>query len=50
MTKNKIIRKEFNGTVRASFPKKEADRLIAEAKKNGYEEKFCFEVYAKAAE
>jgi hypothetical protein len=47
-TKSTIIRKEFNATVRACWSKPEADKIIAEAKRNGYDEDYCFAIYEEA--
>ena len=47
-TKSTIIRKEFRGTVRATWSKPEADVIIAVATKNDYDEDYCFDIYAKA--
>jgi len=46
-TKNKIIRSEFNSFVRASFKKSRADEIIKQAKKNGYDENYCFDIYSE---
>lgn len=47
-TKSSIIRKEFRGTVRANWSKREANMIIAEAVKNGFDEDYCFDIYAQA--
>lgn len=47
-TQSTIIRKEFRATVRATWPKPEADRIIAEAQRRSYDEAYCFDIYEKA--
>jgi len=47
-TKSTVIRKEFRATVRATWSKPEADKIIAEAEKNGFDEDFCFAIYEQA--
>jgi hypothetical protein len=46
-TKNRVIRKEFKATVRATWPKPEADKIIEEAERNGYDETYCFDIYSE---
>lgn len=46
-TSNKVIKSEFNSAVKSSFSKIKANEIILMAKKNGYDEKYCFDIYSE---